>query len=636
VTARDLVGDFDIVQLQAARLTTRRALLQSVLFELALPYRDLSEGELRLSILDRLIPSESTSPNGLLLIVDEAHLLPAKLLEELRLLTNFTRNNQPRARLVLLGNLRLEETFADPQMESFNQRLAARCYLQPMNRQQTRDYVIHQLQTAGVAPQQLITNDGLDTVYAACEGVPRLANQIMDHSLVLSVTRKQCPISSALIEEAWADLQQLPAPWHSGTDAYGLQSNHSQEVEFSTLNDDEDDFDRPANVGEDAGELHDLPIEFDAEQPRNLFTGFSESDDDAIDSDLYDTENDLIPETTATKSVVSLENYFQERPTDERLLALEDEQAEYDAMGVWENDPPLSLIGVQTQTELEENWDSASSVEAYEVPSVTNAEQAQGKQAKTQLPSEPTNEYLFGDDFDQEESIHVTDVCATQAARTCDESASVLSCTGTPGVADIEQEHPVSDKPTELEAQEYVARIQEFADAMYAQVDNDGQHATVESVLAGMQTQTNEVSESDQNTPPEQWSLDITSLDTKSEVDVQREIEDLVSQLNFSAFSVEPYSVEQIVLDEASNRAAPPQDSIRSGENEEVYMLHRPQQLAEETLFGEAQASYDDDRDLLLIEEELPPGVSNAGQDNQEKAPMKIAPYGQLFSKLRK
>ncbi|MEZ6078359.1 MAG: AAA family ATPase [Pirellulaceae bacterium] len=244
VVVKDFAARFDIVQLHAARLCSRRALLQSILFELDLPYRDLSEGELRLSILARLEPSSDHAPDGVVIVVDEAHTLPAKLLDELRLISNFTRANQPRARLVLIGNLRLEDIFAEPQLESFNQRLAARCYLQPMNRQQTRQYVFHQLTTAGFNPKELITEDATQAVYAASDGVPRLVNQIMDHALALAATGNQCPISSSLVEEAWADLQQLPAPWHAGADKSPSQlstsPNAASTVEFGVLDGDDD------------------------------------------------------------------------------------------------------------------------------------------------------------------------------------------------------------------------------------------------------------------------------------------------------------------------------------------------------------------------------------------------------------
>ncbi len=141
--------------------------------------------------------------------------------------------------------MRLEDTFAHPQMDSFNQRLAARCYLQPMTREQTMEFVRHQLRCVQIEPASIITNDALRTLFSASEGVPRLVNQVMDHALVLGITTGQCPVSAALIEEAWSDLQQLPAPWHSGpTTEKGTQTTGA--IEFGELRDDEDDdsFDR--------------------------------------------------------------------------------------------------------------------------------------------------------------------------------------------------------------------------------------------------------------------------------------------------------------------------------------------------------------------------------------------------------
>jgi len=124
VLASQFHEQFDVVLPACARLCTRRALLQSILFELGLPYRSRDEGELRLSLLDHLL-SKDECPSGLLLLVDEAHTLPPPLLDELRVLTNLVRGSHPRVRLVLAGSSSLEECFTDPELESFSQRLTA-------------------------------------------------------------------------------------------------------------------------------------------------------------------------------------------------------------------------------------------------------------------------------------------------------------------------------------------------------------------------------------------------------------------------------------------------------------------------------------------------------------------------------
>src|SRR3954469_1446227 len=132
VLAAQYHEQLDVVLPACARLWTRRGLLQSILFELGLPYRSRDEGELRLSLLDHLL-SKDQCPTGLLLLVDEAQTLPIPLLDELRVLTNLVRGAMPRVRLVLAGSSSLEESFTDPELESFSQRLAARSYLGPFN-----------------------------------------------------------------------------------------------------------------------------------------------------------------------------------------------------------------------------------------------------------------------------------------------------------------------------------------------------------------------------------------------------------------------------------------------------------------------------------------------------------------------
>lgn len=228
---------FQVAMLASARISTRRALLQNILFELHLPYRGMEEGELRLSLIDHLEPRGSGLA-GLLLVVDEAHTLPLRLLEEIRLISNFIRDSQPRIRLVLAGSAELEERLASPKLESLQQRIAARCYLQPFNREETALLIRQQIQRAGGA-ETLFTPEALKAVYSATDGVPRLVNQVCDHALVLSAVGGHTQIGAEAIEEAWSDLQQLPAPWHQTSRRDQAHAPPSTAIEFGQLQDDE-------------------------------------------------------------------------------------------------------------------------------------------------------------------------------------------------------------------------------------------------------------------------------------------------------------------------------------------------------------------------------------------------------------
>ncbi len=193
VLAQQMRERFQVATLASARLCTRRALLQNILFELKLPYRDREEGELRLSLIDHLEPTDKC-PHGMLLLVDEAHTLPLRLLEEIRMLTNLVRDGQPRVRVVLAAGLVLDERLASPRLESLNQRIAARCYLQSMSRDETCGYVCAQINAVGGKPEQVFSADALQAIYRATDGIPRLVNQLSDHVLILAAIGRRAPI----------------------------------------------------------------------------------------------------------------------------------------------------------------------------------------------------------------------------------------------------------------------------------------------------------------------------------------------------------------------------------------------------------------------------------------------------------
>ncbi len=205
--------NFEVVMLSSSQLITRRALLQNLLFELRMPYRDMTEGELRLSLMSRLQPSSENPTDGLVLIIDEAQTLSMKLLDEIRLLTNMVRNGIPRVRLVLCGTMRLEDCLSHPHMDSLNQRLAARCYLTPLSNQETGQYVIHKIELSGVEGSTVMTRDALDAIYRGSDGIPRLIDQLADQSLLLACNDRERPVSAAMVGRAWCMLQQLPNPW---------------------------------------------------------------------------------------------------------------------------------------------------------------------------------------------------------------------------------------------------------------------------------------------------------------------------------------------------------------------------------------------------------------------------------------
>lgn len=240
VLADDLGKTRPVVCLTSAQLCTRRALLQSILFELGQSYRQRDEGDLRLSLMDYLRNGE-VAETGVLLLVDEAQSLPIRLLEELRILGNVAHRGVPVIRLLLAGSQPLEETFTEPEIEAFNQRIAARCYLSPLAHGDVAQYVRAHLAAAGASPEEIFAGDALDAVYRATDGIARIVNQVCDRAIVLATEAGHKQVTKQCVEAAWADLQQLPTPWNlpDSPEAAPAAPEDSSVVEFGALLDDQ-------------------------------------------------------------------------------------------------------------------------------------------------------------------------------------------------------------------------------------------------------------------------------------------------------------------------------------------------------------------------------------------------------------
>jgi len=272
------------VLLAGGQLCTRRALLQMILFQLELPYREMDETELRLSLLSYLQPQDA-APRRILLLVDEADALPSRLLEELRTLTNITAAGQLLVNIVLAGSATLEEQFADPKLELFSQRISARSYLSALGREETFQYVLAQAAATGTDPHALFSSDGLEALFAATDGVPRLVNQLGDQLMWMFAETGYAPMDAAIVQQAWSELQQLPAPWNSpAEEAAAIPTEIGSPVEFGEL-------DGTSQVNLDAADFDtdDFDTELDDEPAES--TAMSESTPDGYACPNYEEQS---------------------------------------------------------------------------------------------------------------------------------------------------------------------------------------------------------------------------------------------------------------------------------------------------------------------------------------------------------
>jgi type II secretory pathway predicted ATPase ExeA len=150
-------------------------LLQAILFDLDQPYQRLGEQELRLAVTGQLLTTAGEHPTVLLL--DEAQHLGAAAVEELRLLGNVETAGGGVLFVVLVAQPALRDALARPGYESFAQRVAVRCRIEPLTAEESAAYLRHQVAAAGGDPQAVFDDDAVSLLAGACGGVPRVLNQ---------------------------------------------------------------------------------------------------------------------------------------------------------------------------------------------------------------------------------------------------------------------------------------------------------------------------------------------------------------------------------------------------------------------------------------------------------------------------
>ncbi len=249
--AADLAPRMTPVFLANANFPTRRALLQSILFELGRKYSGLEEQELRLAIFG-MLRELTLVGRGAVLIVDEAHLLSDRLLEELRLLACLSEEGQPLARVILAGQPALEERLISPRLEALNQRIACQLYLEPLTRRESIEYVAFRIGWAGGHSAQMFDEGALDSIATAAAGLPRCLNQLCDHALLLTFVQEQSCVTAEIVAEALHDLRQLPLHWNTPVSGdLAVTSRHDavgEEIELDVDSCDEEDIDEVSPI----------------------------------------------------------------------------------------------------------------------------------------------------------------------------------------------------------------------------------------------------------------------------------------------------------------------------------------------------------------------------------------------------
>ncbi len=143
---------------------------------------------------------------GLLLLVDDAQATAIRVYEEMRQLLDRTEIPGQGVRIVLVGDMSLEEKLTLERLNSFSKRIVVRAFLEKFNRSETEAFLRMELKEAGDA-KGIFSQEVCREIYRFADGTPRLTNQLADCLLVFGLETALNVKKSK--DEAW-DADPLP------------------------------------------------------------------------------------------------------------------------------------------------------------------------------------------------------------------------------------------------------------------------------------------------------------------------------------------------------------------------------------------------------------------------------------------
>jgi len=169
---------------------------------LGLPYRP-TKSALFSQIQHEVLESRDQRGKTLVLILDEAQLLPNATLHEIRLLTNFRMDSYDPFILILAGQTELRRIMDYAVMEPFAQRLAMRFHMPPLDPAGTAQYVRHHMKLAG-ATQSIFHDDALSALHELSYGIPRRIGSLAEHVLIYAAFAERQTVDADTVLKATA------------------------------------------------------------------------------------------------------------------------------------------------------------------------------------------------------------------------------------------------------------------------------------------------------------------------------------------------------------------------------------------------------------------------------------------------
>ena len=186
---------------------SRSELYGAIASEFGIKWRSVGS---RTNELNEFLLDNYRAGRNVVMIFDEAQALNPKVLEEIRLITNFETSDAKLLQVILAGQPEFDTMLDSDKLRALRQRVIMRYRLVPLGREDTVQYIAARVRTAGAESSPF--------TYAACEavcryskGIPRVINLLCDNALLAGYARDSQSIGRRQIDEVAKDLRLVSA-----------------------------------------------------------------------------------------------------------------------------------------------------------------------------------------------------------------------------------------------------------------------------------------------------------------------------------------------------------------------------------------------------------------------------------------
>jgi len=180
-------------------------LMRYLLAELGVVATGMDLREMR-AVLSQILLGEMEAGRRFVLVIDEAQNLDDKVLESIRLLSNFEMPWMKLMHIVLAGQPELDDRLSKPSMDQLRQRISFTIRIEPFTREEVDLYIDHRLWVAGYKGQQLFSVGARTLIAEHSGGIPRLINNMCFCAMSYAWALKRKTIDRDTMAEVLTDM----------------------------------------------------------------------------------------------------------------------------------------------------------------------------------------------------------------------------------------------------------------------------------------------------------------------------------------------------------------------------------------------------------------------------------------------